>query len=148
MSRLSERRELFPPKDYDVGYYNPKFEVARSKSCVGGKRYLVPIIRPSKSVSQSEISETFGMDRVERGFDLIIPRNKVPTPDLSKTTGRDDLMYKVTEAYKPCIPLCVGEIAMSCSNCLKKKKYDQIACHLHGRVEKCIEEIENGVTIG
>lgn len=36
MSRLSQRRELFPPKDYDVGYYNPKFEVARSKSCVGG----------------------------------------------------------------------------------------------------------------
>ena len=37
MSRLSRRRELFPQKEFDIGYYNPKFEIATSKSCVGGK---------------------------------------------------------------------------------------------------------------
>lgn len=105
-------------------------------------------MRPCKSISHPEVVESIGLDRVERGFDLTIPRNKVPTPDLSKTTGRDDIMYKVTEAYQPCIPLCVGEIAMSCPHCLRKRKYDKLACHLHGSVEKCIEEMEDGVVIG
>lgn len=144
MSKLTQRKELFPSKDIDLGYYDPNFEIVRSKSNVGGMKYLVPIIKPSKSPSHTQTyTDGFMFENLEKGIEMTMPRNKVRTPDIAKQTGRDDMMYKVTEAYQPCLLPCIGEMAMSCKHCVKKKNFSSLICNIHGSVQKCLEKIED-----
>lgn len=98
-SKFSERKSKTLKQD--LRYYEPKYEIVKTKITQDidfskfSQRTSLYINKDADMSRDLSVSP----ERIASAYEKVWPRNHISTPILSKTTARDDKMYRTNEGY-------------------------------------------------